>query len=1216
MLAIKPDVMRRALLLPNALKWLLPEIEVCLTRVRAQIEAQQEADSDTLETGPILEELSLVYGALRVASCRGGQLLAEELCSAVMAVSEGRCEQPAAVLATVSGATLQLSDYLDVLMRDVPDRAAVLQPVIGELRLASGRPTVTEADLFVRQMQISAVRPVLTGATVRAAGAAQVIAGKLLPAFQALLLQWIRGVDAESTLLKLRKVGDHVASNATTPEVTLLWSAFAAAADSLLAVPRADSLELKRWFGRMGQQLRQLAEEGEAALVPTALETAWWILAHASQIDCGSSRWVVLREALSLDACLPVEAALKQTRAQLRGPNTSLLDKVAQEVRLDLATVKDSLDLALRAGNLSEEARAGLGDRLSRIASTLSLLGLPQLEQVLLNQVAALATLGDGDANAQDPWMRIATALLRVESSLESALFKPLRVSTQDEQFSATRQLIDSTPHSQDLRESIAALLREMLVDLAKLKAQLDSYLKGGELRDPGEPAAMLGEVTAGLVMLDHSVGAELSGLLRDWLAAVGPATLREDAMVAQRFADAVASLELYIEALHTQLPHPERVLDPLSGALQYFQASQVLVTLDEIDVEPEASTSEPLPEAESPTAAEPVLQPEPEPAPTTDAPPAPLEPKPAIAVEVMPPPGGLPLPTEEDPEIREIFIEEGAEVLAHLRELLPAFRQDSSQAGHCAELRRGFHTLKGSGRMVGATRISELGWAVEHLLNRCIEGALPINRSVVATIESAIELLPALLDDFRSRRGGSETDAAQTLTARAHYLASGRALEMVDAEVLEVFRADSLDRLAEAERWLSSEGDYTVEPDLVRALHTLKGSAAAVNAEGISQLASAFETILRRLAHAEVSAPPAVRAVFAEALPVLREWVLSAGRDPLPAATDWLLRVEALKPFLPPAGEGQSHSGSHRDAVANQAFDRLQEAEAGLVAWMASPAQPELAAVLARNAEQLAETGAPCAPLARVAKAIAERLRASDLDLVTSVPPDAGFFQALARALEHCYQLLDSYREGGVRDNGRALAEQLAQLPLHTVPATPSEPEPEIEFEVTALDALGGQPSDPRAWSEPVMASSPVEEPASIARENAWAAVDTQPGTASSEAESQFQATPLSMTPPAAIDDPELAAVFVDEARTLLQTLRSALSDWSPANAPPPEVERALHTLAGSARMSGYESLGDLAYAFEKRLRTVTSGSEASTSLHTELDAACSAFAEAIEAF
>ena len=53
--------------------------------------------------------------------------------------------------------------------------------------------------------------------------------------------------------------------------------------------------------------------------------------------------------------------------------------------------------------------------------------------------------------------------------------------------------------------------------------------------------------------------------------------------------------------------------------------------------------------------------------------------------------------------------------------------------------MRRAFHTLKGSGRMVGATDISEFAWAIENLLNRVIENTLQRSPAILATVRDAV---------------------------------------------------------------------------------------------------------------------------------------------------------------------------------------------------------------------------------------------------------------------------------------------------------------------------------------------------------------------------------------------------------------------------------------------------------------------------------------------
>ena len=1223
--ALNADAVRAEqplLVLANSLKWLAPEIDASLHRARALIDQQEDAEELELDADTLLDELKLVQGALHMASCYGGALLAEELCAAVQAVADGKLPQPDAALAAVSGGTLQLSDYLDALRHGVADRAAVLQPVVSELRLACGRVAATEADLFVRQMLLIDARLPLPPAITRT-GDAAMVARQVLPTFQVLLLQWLKGVDVANTLLKLRKVGDQIATNATLPNTVLLWSAFTAAIDSLVLAPEAESLELKRWVGRLGQHIKLMVDQGEVVAAQTAPEIAWRLLAYAAPIQHRGSRWLMLRHYLPLDTTLPIEPALSEARRQLRGPNTRLLEKVAEEVRADLAKVKDGLDLALRSGGLSYELQGSLAERLARIANTLLMLGLPQLEHVLRNQSGELSSLGADRGDNQGQWMRVATALLRVEHSLETALFGPLRQIREGPQ----REMPEATPHAQDLREGVAALLREMLVDLAKLKAQLDAYLKGNELRDADEPVQMLSEVASGLVILDQMQASQLTAELRDWLRSSGPRVLRAEPQRAVHFAEAVASLELYLEALQDSLPQPGRMLEMLETALLVLapdadhESKLPLDTLSIVSPQVAAPSLELLqlatPEVSS-TAANaesPALQwPEPGPVQTTPSgeliwpseapavlePLEPLqlpEPAPVAAAadtapaELMP---KAPLAAgDEDPEIREIFLEEGHEVLAALRRAQPVFHRDPASSA-LGEMRRAFHTLKGSGRMVGASRIGEFGWCIEHLLNRCIEGSLPANRAVVAIVDEAIELLPALLEAFRDGETGGREDALQKLIARAHFLASGRAPEMVELAVLDVFRADALDRLGDIERWLANADDAFIDPEAVRALHTIKGSAAVVNAEPLSQLAGGLEAVLKQVLAAELPVPPEVRAVLVEALPVLRRWTLQAGQaSTMGSAAEWLARVDALRSFLPPPGD--SRSLVRREAVVNVAFDHLQTVEQRLVAWTVAPMDTSLAQQMAdATAALAAAVENECLPLARGAEALTERLRADDM---AQQMPDARFFMALTNALEHFYQFLDSYREGNIRDSGRELAAKLRSLPLSTSAVLSEEPTPLLESSPTAA-----VPELASTIASIEVDESPVQQ--------IEVGSDAVPPPA--HAASAAQPVPLSFE---AIDH-ELAALFVEEARELLLVLQHEVPAWQPPLAPSISIGHALHTLTGSARMVGYGALGDVSQSFDRRLQLLGAETEPALALRDELMAILPVFEQAIDAF
>ena len=115
------------------------------------------------------------------------------------------------------------------------------------------------------------------------------------------------------------------------------------------------------------------------------------------------------------------------------------------------------------------------------------------------------------------------------------------------------------------------------------------------------------------------------------------------------------------------------------------------------------------------------------------------------------------------DEDIREIFIEEVTEVVADLEDFLPIWQQDAQDLTPLTEVRRGFHTLKGSGRMVGAFSISETAWSIENLLNRLLDKTLPVTDEVVELVIETTKRLPMMLNDFEAQKSPS-FDPAITL--------------------------------------------------------------------------------------------------------------------------------------------------------------------------------------------------------------------------------------------------------------------------------------------------------------------------------------------------------------------------------------------------------------------------------------------------------------------
>jgi len=93
------------------------------------------------------------------------------------------------------------------------------------------------------------------------------------------------------------------------------------------------------------------------------------------------------------------------------------------------------------------------------------------------------------------------------------------------------------------------------------------------------------------------------------------------------------------------------------------------------------------------------------------------IEPVAPAPVSIAKPVSPAPPDEEFDQEILEIFIEDARDVYGNVVREFEIWRADPSNPQSLAELRRGYHTLKGSGRMVGATRIADLAWSVENML-------------------------------------------------------------------------------------------------------------------------------------------------------------------------------------------------------------------------------------------------------------------------------------------------------------------------------------------------------------------------------------------------------------------------------------------------------------------------------------------------------------------
>jgi chemosensory pili system protein ChpA (sensor histidine kinase/response regulator) len=243
------------------------------------------------------------------------------------------------------------------------------------------------------------------------------------------------------------------------------------------------------------------------------------------------------------------------------------------------------------------------------------------------------------------------------------------------------------------------------------------------------------------------------------------------------RLADAVVSLEYYMETIQAGRKEPAYMLDDAQRSLSAIIEAEppvakhdgagyeATVKMPKLDVEALAELANPTLAVEGPAKHEP----------------------PVISVEKQ----------KLDPALLEIFIEEAREEIASIAANFPAWRDDANLMA-LTTVRRSFHTLKGSGRMVGAESIGEFCWSVENLLNRLINNTLTPVPEMVQSLTDAVAVLPDLLEQLEigTPLAHDVTQIISTVNAyAAGEIAEGQAEEGIDEPPIEeMIPAEAMD--------------------------------------------------------------------------------------------------------------------------------------------------------------------------------------------------------------------------------------------------------------------------------------------------------------------------------------------------------------------------------------------------------------------------------------
>ncbi|WP_312318028.1 Hpt domain-containing protein [Stenotrophomonas sp.] len=298
------------------------------------------------------------------------------------------------------------------------------------------------------------------------------------------------------------------------------------------------------------------------------------------------------------------------------------------------------------------------------------------------------------------------------------------------------------------------------------------------------------------------------------------------------------------------------------------------------------------------------------------------------------------------DQDIRDVFIEEFDEELVNLGNLLPVWRAAPDNLDRLRPIRRVFHTLKGSGRLVGARTLGEFSWKIEGMLNRVLDGTRPASPAVVAMVTQAYEVLPQL---NAALRDGSRVHAdLQAMQAIADRVAAGEetfhvplqrpapatapveavaeaavvAVPVAADPVSEVVLSGTpanidevLREILEAEvethhgtlhAWLQQAlvSPQPVTDVLLRAVHTMNGAFAMTDVPEITAVTGAAESFIKRsLAADAVPDADGVAALDAAAAAIRTTMeALQAPAPRIPSHAELAARLQALAETLPEA--------------------------------------------------------------------------------------------------------------------------------------------------------------------------------------------------------------------------------------------------------------------------------------------------------------------------
>ena len=1181
-----------------------PALDEALDRIGASMERYF---ADTAENGDALKdaigELHNAIGVLRMLSLEGVLVFCGELDKLLQDFATGALQPSSIHHEIIQRALLILTHFLGSLTEGAPNATLRLFDPYQELQQARGIEAAFPVDLFFPDLNVDLPADI---AGIALATDVQMRAKAARGQYQQALLKWLRQDGVPEALQNMQAAVRTMLACVPASQRAFWWVALGLI-DCMIFDGLPPELSATKLLGRIDLGMKALGE-GKTPDYQASLNEMLYLVGSSHAV---SEIVEDIKQRYALDSYLPEESPLPpgetaQVLERMRGELDAL------EEAWDRCSMNDEVACAALAGQTA--SLQALSDQLSR--NTL---------QVLCRYIHGAASAVTDAEFRQRIRMDMALALVLLEAGianytrLADSFHEQVRILGPRLQHVPTEM-----PDVKELaplycqmaqREILPLLVEAMAGNLDKVEQELNAFFATQEKsEDLALQVRLLNQVQGCLYMLELPEAAQLTESVKSTVSryAEGARTEPEEMRVA---ATAISALGVYIHDLTSGQKPDNTVLQEMLAAVAPRQAPAEAASVSTGAVEA------------------------------------------VEAVEEMAP---------EDNEMLEVFLEEAQEVLSGLRENLGISQLHPESLEPLATIRRAFHTLKGSGRMVGLNDLGEVAWAVERAMNKWLKENKPATPGLLQFIADAETLFQSWVDALRTHSGVSIN--AEPLVEAAQQVERGEEPAVQEAAI----PAESLglEQLAEA---MSEETAQAEE-------------AAVMQPEHKADLPFSLDTLLPASLDVSSEAPQSA----APAVPDMDEIMPEIGQSATPAPLP-----EAATPAEAPAQPQVTRAAEYEEET-----DTVTVGTITLPSTLFDIASEECASNLAKLQEFLAELRTSSAPVfsydfmraahtlagvnrtmgfvavadlsralelwvnARIGKAVA--LRPEQIDMVeeTIATLDAMF-------LDICnHQEPQPQPELIARLHADQEGTSAAELRAESAPAEVSPPnveapslQEELKKEVwgaataakfTAISEAASQPEAAKpAAATPAQAvlSQPVPgpQPASASPVSATAArpvipaaslettqtrpaavqpakkptvetTQTRPGAAapakkpsvettqtrvSAEGETRVRQYVEERTVKDEVDD-QLLPIFLEESGDLQPRAGTSLRAW---RADPDdmrqanELQRILHTLKGGARMAGVMRLGELIHRMEDRVVTGMSKALRTEALWDELD-------------